>query len=304
MTGTFLKVQKIIVKNAPTILAVIGAIGAAASVGLAIDGTLKAQEELEKKAREQKGETYYKAKEATHLLSDGYSNREVCDALQVKVVNTDEEAKDYISDLVKIEPLAPIERAKIYAKAYTPAAVMLGASIFCIISGNHISSTRLAQLAGAYILSETTLKEYKDKVENIVGHKKAQDITDELIQDKVLKNPPNDSNTYIPDMGNVPDLSLWYDTTTDRYFYSNIDYIRKAELDAQRMLERNGFVSINDIYGMLGIKEVPLGDDMGWQSDMNSEVILNTGAVLNQKGDPVGTLTMEVRPSSAWLSEV
>jgi len=105
-------------------------------------------------------------------------------------------------------------------------------------------------------------------------------------------------------MGNVPDLSLWYDTTTDRYFYSNIDYIRKAELDAQRMLERNGFVSINDIYGMLGIKEVPLGDDMGWQSDMNSEVILNTGAVLNQKGDPVGTLTMEVRPSSAWLSEV
>ena len=301
---TFLKIQKIVVKNAPTILSVAGAIGAAVSVGLAIDGTLKAQEELDKLARAEKGDLYYKAQEAHHLIEEGYSNIDICDAVELEHVETEEEAKASVDELLFLTKLSKKDKARLYIKYYAPSAVTLGLSIFCIFCGNHISKKRILQLTGALALSKKSLTEYKDKVEEIVGKKKAHEINDELVQDKIANNPSTEANTVIPYMGNKPDLNLWYDTISDRYFYSNIDYIRKAEIEAQRLLEKNGFVSMNDVYGILGIREIPLGDDCGWSKDVNGSVILETGAVLDDKGNPVGTLLMDVRPSNAWLSEV
>lgn len=301
---TFLKIQKVVVKNAPTILAVMGAVGAVAATGLAIDGTLKAQEELDRRAREEKGDSYYNAQEAHYLREKGETNLDICENFKVKTVNTEEEAKEYIDNLVHLSPFTTKQKIIFYAKYYAPAAIMLGASILCIFTGNHISKKRIIQLTGALAASTVSLNEYKDKVAEVVGKKKAQEIKDELVQDKVLNNPATEANTFIPNMGNQPDLSLWYDTVSDRYFYSNIDYIRKAEIEAQRMLEKNGFVSMNDVYAILGIREIPLGDDCGWSKDMNGSVVLETGAVLDDHGNPVGTLSMEVRPSNAWLSEV
>lgn len=307
----FLKIQKVVVKNAPTILAVVGAIGAAASVGLAIEGTIKAQEELDKRAREEKGESYYKAQEANHLLEEGFSNTDICKKLNVKVVNTEEEAKEYIEDLVSLKPLTTSEKIWLYIHNYAPAGIALGLSLLCIFSGNHISKKRILQLTGALALSQKSLNEYKDKVLEMVGHKKAEEINDEVIQEKILKNPPTDSNTVIPSMGNIPDLSLWYDVASDRYFFSNIDYIRKAEIEAQRMLEKNGSLTRNDVYGILGIREIDLAEDRSWIYDkenngVHNQVILKTGAILDDKGNPVGTLEMNdvVLPTNEWFSQM
>ena len=99
-------------------------------------------------------------------------------------------------------------------------------------------------------------------------------------------------------------MSLWYDETSNRYFYSNAEYIRRAELEANRMLDKNGFVGINDVYSILGLDEIPLGDDMGWQKDINGEVTIEIGTALLGPDVPCGTIRMEVRPTSAWLSEV
>lgn len=308
---TFLKVQKIVIKNAPTILAVCGAIGAAASVALSIDGTLKAQKELEKKAREEKGESYYKAKEAQHLIDEGMSNTDICKTLKVKVVNTPEEANEYVTDLVKFEPISTGDKAKIYIKSYGPAALMFALSAFCIFSGNHISKTRILQLTGALALSRKSLSEYKDKVEEIIGTKKAQEINDEVIQERILRNPPTDANTYIPNMGNRPNLTLWYDVQSDRYFYSNTDIIRRAELEAQRQLEKNGVLTRNDVYGILGIREIDLADGCRWvydpdDSGVRNRIIFKTGAFLDDNGCPVGTLEMNDidLPSDQWCGEI
>lgn len=300
----FLKTQKLIVKNAPTILAVVGAVGAGAATFLAVDGTLKAQEEIAKHRKDVMGDDYYKALQAQDLLSKEVSDIDICKELSVKVVNTEEEAQEYVANLVTFPELEFKEKAFIYCKYYFPAALTLGVSVFCIFSGLHISKKRIAQLTGAYLLSQKSLKEYKDKVEEVVGKSKAQTIEDNSVQDKVLNNPATGANTYIPSMGNQPDLSLWYDVTSDRYFYSNIDIIKRTELEAQKMLEKNGSISLNDIYGILGIKEIPLGDDLGWEKYEGTEVFLETGAVLDDKGNPVGTLSMEVHPSSYWLGEV
>ena len=301
---SILKVQKIVVKNAPTILAVAGSVFAAASVGLAVNGTLKAQKELEKHERELKGEKYYAAREAQCLIAEGVTNTDICKQLKVKVVTNPEEATEYVTDLVEMPTIDFKDKVLIYTKHYAPSVIFLGLSIFCILSGNHISKRRILELTGALALSKKSLDEYKVKVEELVGKKKAAAIKEAVTQENILKNPATEANTAIPPMGNMPNLSLWYDTVSDRYFYSNIDYIRKAEFEAQRLLDKNGSVSMNDVYAVLGLKEIPLGEEYGWYKDINGVVMLETGAVLDDHDNPVGTLSMDVRPSSAWLSEV
>ena len=253
MSNFLAKAQKEIVKNAPTILTVMGAIGTLASVALSSDSALKAQKALGKAGND----------------------------------------------------ISKADKALIYAEAYAPTAIMTTASLVCIFGSNHINKQRIASLAGAYILSETAFKEYRDKAEELVGKKKVQQIKDEIIQDHISTNPPTPENTYMPYAGNSGQtLSLWYDDLTGRYFYSSAERIRKAELEATRMLQKNGYVSINDIYELLNLPTVKIGDDNGWMSDWCTEVNLDIEGGLTDVDMPCGVLVMDPRPSSAWLSEV
>ena len=294
-TGILATIQKFTTKNAPTILTVMGAVGTVAAVILSSEAAIKAKKDIAIAEHEKKQDQYADYISAKSMVQLGESIDNICEAL----TRTEEEVKDIL-----VPPLSTSEKAVIYAKAYAPTAIMTTASLFCIFGSNKISKARIAALASAYIASESNLKEYKDKVLEIAGKKKKQEIEDTIVQDKVLNNPPTAANTLPPSMTNQIDLSLWYDVTSDRYFYSNADIIRKAEIEAQSMLNENGFVSLNDIYSMIGIKEIPLGNDIGWEYRKNDTIILKIGAVLDDKNQPVGTLTVEVRTSNEWLGMV
>lgn len=196
------------------------------------------------------------------------------------------------------------DKAAICIKEFIPTILMVGATEICIYESNKINQKRFAALAGAYILTETNFKEYKEQVESMVGDKKAQEIKDSLVQKHIDETPATQNNTAKNTIPNAFQLSRWFDETSKRYFYSNAEYIRRAEIDANAMLQKNGFVSLNDVYELIGIERIPLGDDLGWDSEFNDEVIIRIDAALMGPDIPVGTITMEVRPSSRWISEV
>ncbi len=217
------------------------------------------------------------------------------------------QSKKKIEQAKKDSPTGDIsnaDKAMIYAKAYAPTACMLFATELCLYGSYKEHEKRLATVGAAYILSESNFKEYKEKAEELFGEKKTQEIEEAIIQKHVDETPKTDQNTSPNYLPNATQLGLWFDETSRRYFYSNAEYIRKAELEANVMLQKNGFVSINDVYELLGIDSIPLGDEMGWQSNMNDEVIITIGAALMGPDLPVGTILMEVRPSNAWLGEV
>ncbi len=299
--GLFLKAQKFIVKNAPTILATMGAIGTVAAVVMSSDSALKAKHIIEVEEFKNQNRDL-----CDKYLPDNVDSKEsikdICNIMESRGMTIEESKTMAYNDTQST--LSKADKALIYVKAYAPTAIMTAASIFCIFGGNHISKQRIASLAGAYILKETAFDEYKQKAEEMLGKKKASEISDDIIQSHINQNPPTEANTLQPNIPNPVQLSLWYDETSNRYFYSNAEYIRRAELEANRMLDKNGFVGINDVYSILGIDEIPLGDDMGWQKDMNGEVTIEIGTALLGPDVPCGTIRMEVRPTSAWLSEV
>jgi hypothetical protein len=193
------------------------------------------------------------------------------------------------------------DKAMIYAKAYTPTAIMLGATELCIFGSNHINQSRIAALGAAYILKEADLKEYKDHMEELMGKKKAQEIKDSIISKHVNEADPSGVEKFNPNIPQGLKLDLWWDETSKRYFYSNVEYVRKAEIEANAQLQRTGSVSVNDIYQMLGLETVPLLEDDGW-NETHGEIVFDIGATIKEPDLNVWTLTMDAIPSSEWLS--
>lgn len=215
-------------------------------------------------------------------------------------------AKAVIDKESSEKELSKADKGLIYTKAYLPTVLLGGATLLCIFGSNKLSKQKLAAVSAAYLLSEQKFSEYKETAQDLLGTKTSTAVQDEIVQRHIDNNPPNDGNTIKTTVDGPLHTSLWYDETSGRYFYSNIEYIRKAELAGQRLVDEEGFCSVNDIYAQLGIPEIPLGDNNGWlQNDShNVRVHIRTGAALMGPDIPVGTMVMETKPDTAWFSGV
>ena len=296
---SFATFQKAVVKNLPTILAVAGSIGAVATAACARKDTIRAEQKMEELRRDLKGIDYDNFIKAVRLRK---RNRKISNEEIAKAIGCDQ---TYLEDILE-EDVSTKEKAKVYLKSYVPTFLMGAATIACILGGNHIAGKRLAALAGAYMISEGKLKEYKEKMKEVIGEKKADEVESAIIADHLEKNNQQlDEITQSDGLGmnNIPNLSLWYDIFSDRYFYSSSDRIRMAEIEGQSMLNENGFVDLNAIYSMLGLNEIPLGEYLGWDVEQNATVSLNMHHDLKD-GRPVGTINVDVRPTSSWFVDV
>lgn len=163
----------------------------------------------------------------------------------------------------RIDKLTPIDTVKVAWKCYIPAAAMGGLSIACLLNANRINARRGAALAAAYTLSESTLKEYKDKVIETVGEKKEKDIRDAVVKDKLEKDPVDNKEIIITDKGEA----LCYDALSGRYFKSSIESLNKAVNELNHRLIYDTYISLNDYYGEIGLEEIKIGYDLGWRVD-------------------------------------
>ena len=125
-----------------------------------------------------------------------------------------EEKKDEL-DTDRLEPKDIIKTAW---PCYIPAAVVGSISVFCLIGASSTNLRRNAALATAYTLSESTLKEYQEKVVETIGEKKEQSIRDSVSKDKMVKNPVRE--VILTESGGN---TICYDVLSGRYFKSDRD---------------------------------------------------------------------------------
>ena len=163
----------------------------------------------------------------------------------------------------KRESLTVSEKIKVAWKPYIPAAITGITSITCVIGASSVNAKRNAAIAAAYNLSQTALTEYKEKVVETIGEKKEQVIKDKIAKDKVENNPVTKSEVIITGKGNT----LCYDTFNGRYFYSDIDQIKKAINELNRKMLNEMYVSLNDFYSELDLKPSNNGYELGWKLD-------------------------------------
>lgn len=158
--------------------------------------------------------------------------------------------------------LTPIQTVKVAWKPYIPAVISGTASIACLIGANSVHARRNAAIATAYKLSEAALVEYKDKVIETFGEKKEKTVREKIAEDRLEKNPVNNSQIFMTEKGNT----LFMEPISGQYFRSDIEFIKKTvnELNETMLNSPFGYLSVNDLYDALGLEQTSRGDDLGW----------------------------------------
>lgn len=173
---------------------------------------------------------------------------------------------------------------------YIPSLIVGSISIACLIGASSTNLRRNTALATAYTLSESTLKEYQDKVVETIGEKKEQTIRDSVAKDKMADNPVRE--VILTDAGGN---TICYDVLSGRYFKSDRDKIGRAMNELNRRMRDETYVTLNDFYYEIGLEGTKMGDMLGWNID-KGYIDLAFSSHLDANGTPCLVIDYRVAP--------
>lgn len=183
------------------------------------------------------------------------------------------------------EPISFKDAVLLVWPEYLPTAISGMTTIFCILGANSIHLKRNAAMAGLYTVAVEGLREYQEKVVEIVGKKRHEDVMEEIAQDH-LRNDPVEDKLVIFSGGDC----LFYDDLTGRYFMSSVEKVKSAVNDFNFDLLDEMFKPVNDFYDLLGLDEVEGGRQTGFNVDNGKLQIRFTTKLVNS-------------PDSKWHNE-
>lgn len=261
LTNMFKNARKFLGKHSPEILTGIGIAGWISTTVLAVKATPKALELIKDEIDRQNDQN----------VRDAVANGE--------------------DNCAYITKLKPVDLVKTCWKPYLPALGLSLASTSCIIGANAIHYKRNAALATVYAISERTLLRYKDKVIETLGEKKEKEISDKVAQKNVNDHKVSDRSIIITSKGNT----LCMDSFSGRYFRSDIDTIKKAINKINRDLTYDHYVSLNTVYGEIGLDNVKNGELLGWNLD-NGLIEPSFSTCLADNDEPCVVIDFYIQP--------
>lgn len=193
-----------------------------------------------------------------------------------------------------------IEKFKAAAPYYiAPAAIttLSAAGMVAVLCHKNKKITGLGlALAGA----EKAAFEYRDEVKKLIGTKEEAKVQENLTQKQINENPAPKDLKITDDNKTVKVYDRW----AGRYFYGNIEEIKKGFLDAYADLMRQGpdedqYLSLADLYRYIGAPRADCADTLGWNStdglsaSMFCPVIT---AALDENDKPVYAFDFNVNP--------
>lgn len=158
-----------------------------------------------------------------------------------------EEAKNNKGD-----ELTVLETIKAAWKPYIPAAIAGMSTIGCIIGINYISTKQQASLVSAYMLLDSTFKEYRNKTAALYGEDADTIIRNEVIKAKIGDVEPSENKL------------LFFDYWSMRYFQMTMDEVLQAESEFLEAFRHRGYACLNEYYEVLGLPHVDFGYQQGW----------------------------------------
>jgi hypothetical protein len=258
----FKRAGQVAAENSPAILTAIGVTGTLTTAYLAAKGALKAAEAL-KEAEEAKTAEF----EAESPANRGLKNVP--------------------------EPLTTQEKFEATWEHFVPAAMSAAMTVAAIICSNRISDRRTAALASAYSVVKESYTEYQAKTAEKVGPKKAQEIKDDVAAEMVKRHPIRSTEVIMTGGGQVP----FYDRWSGRYFYSDIESVRKGVNDFNQRLLHDMYASLNEFWSMIKVPSAACGEYLGWTSDNFLEIDITWVTI---EGERVAVVDFKTLPIAKY----
>lgn len=201
---------------------------------------------------------------------------------------------EYLQDNEKNPALTIKDYIQVTWKYYLPPIALAGVSAGMIIFAHNVDKKQNAALAAAYALSESRLKEYSEKVIETVGEKKEKEVREAIDKDRVNNNPPVDGEIISTGQGDTLCMDAW----NGRYFYSDIEVLRRAAVDLSRAVLNDETVTLNDFYDRINLPMTKNGDFFAWEIGNHHEMIeLNFSSQLDFKKRPVLVMDFKYAPT-------
>lgn len=179
-------------------------------------------------------------------------------------------------------------------KYYLPPIALATVSTGAIIFAHKVDRKENAALAAAYAISESRLKEYSEKVLETVGEKKEKEVRNAIDKDRVNNNQPVDSEIISTGQGDTLCMDAW----NGRYFYSDIEVLRRAAVDLSRAVLNDEAVTLNDFYDRIDLPQTKNGDFFAWEIGNHHEMIeLSFSSQLDFKKRPVLVMDFKFAPT-------
>ena len=147
------------------------------------------------------------------------------------------------------------EKVRTAAPYYIPAAIAGLSTIACILGANAISQNAQSALMSAYALLDSTYKEYRDQVTDIVGPQANRIVEKAMAEEK--------ENTRF----SLDEPQTFYEEHCGKFFERTRKEVMQAEYYINRNLAIRGEVTLNEFYDFLGLDHIPTGDELGWNLD-------------------------------------
>lgn len=153
----------------------------------------------------------------------------------------------------KGDDLTKFEKFMVAGPAYIPTMIVGASTIACVFGANILNQRKQAALMSAYVLLDSTYKEYQSKVIDLYSKEADSQVKKEIAKDK-----------YLGDDKLVNNDALFYDEFSGRYFESTNAKVLKAEYETNKKISDHGGVCLNDFYRALGLEPTRYGDRLGW----------------------------------------
>lgn len=250
---TFHKAGFQLKKHSPEILVVTGVIGVVTSAVLACKATRKLDSVLEESK-----EQIDKIKD--YIEEEGYSEEYT--------------EKDASKDLT----ITYTQLALKIAKLYGPSVILGAASIGAIFGGHNILRKRNVALAAAYTAVDKGFKDYRNRVIERFGKELDRELkyniksdtveVTELDEDGKEKTSKVTVNTVDPN--ELSEFARFYDDGCTGWTKDpelNLAFLKKQQCWANNLLKSRGWLTLNEVYDMLGITRTAAGMVVGWIYD-------------------------------------
>lgn len=205
----------------------------------------------------------------------------------LKVIRTEMNPDEPVKSVVYYRERTFKEKVFLTWRIFIPPVMLGGATIACIVGSHSISTKRNLALAAAYSMSEEAAKDFRDKVADTIGEKKTEKIEGAIMQDKINANPvPDDEYIVHTPYGE----QLMYDEWSGRYFRGGQNEVdKKVNMLNKRMTRKFCSSKVNDLYELLGIPVIPIGNEFGWFYDPewdDGDVTVHYYPTMSSKGEP------------------
>lgn len=255
LTRAFHRAKFKVNQHSPEILVVTGIAGAVVSTVLACKATTKVNDILTE-AKETVDAIHAVAEKPEN--AEKYSKEDTNKALAVTYAKTG------------------LELAKIYAPAIGVGVL----SAACILTGTGILRKRNLALTAAYTAVDQSFKDYRGRLVERLGKEldrellyniKSQEVEEIVVNEDgsetVVKTTVEvaDPNTYSVYARFYDDGNMQWDKDPE----TNLMTLRHMQAHANDLLRCNGYLFLNDVYDMLGIKRTKAGQIVGWIYDEN-----------------------------------